>query len=118
MFLVYTLYRIAFEVYLRGLPTEMECLSKIREVLNSLGKCIGSATTFICFYKKSIVKVIPKFEETSRRMPALPPLYEPIQQTLQIVITLESNDVENLAEVTERLHSLVKECSLMIKLTG
>ncbi|MCC6016247.1 MAG: hypothetical protein LM582_04285 [Desulfurococcaceae archaeon] len=114
------MYRIMFEVYLKGLPTEIECLNKIREILSSSGKCVGSTTAFVCFYRKSVVKVVPKVEESPRRasVPMFPPVYEPIQQAMQLYIVLESEDVENLADVVENLYSLAKGCGLMIKLTG
>lgn len=112
------MYKVLFEVYVKGLPSEVECFNKIREVLESIGKCLGSPTAFVCFYKNSLVKVVPKAEEFQRRVPIPSHVYEPVQQILLITIELESDNIENLAEVIEQVYSIAKGCGLAIKLTG
>lgn len=107
-----------FEVYVKGMPSEVECLNKLREYLESLSRCFGSSTTYACVYKDVLIKVIPKVEEAQRRSTTLTHIFEPLQQALSIVITLEGDSVGNLAEISEHIYGFARNCGLMLKLIG
>jgi len=111
-------HKIMFEVYVKGVPSEVECLNRLHEYLESLSRCFGSSTTYACVYKDILIKVVPKVEEAQKRSTTLTHIFEPLQQVLSIVITLEGESVSNLAEISELIYGFAKNCGLMLKLIG
>lgn len=112
------MHKTIFEVYVKGMPNEVECLNKLREYLESLSRCFGSSTAYACVYKDVLIKVIPKLEEVQRRTTTLTHIYEPLQQVFSITVTVEGDSVANLAELSEKVYEFAKNCGLMIRLIG
>ncbi|MEM4788927.1 MAG: hypothetical protein QXM55_01765 [Ignisphaera sp.] len=110
------MHKIIFEIYVKGMPNEVECLNKLREYLENLSKCFGSSTAYACVYKDILIKVIPKVEEAQRRSTALTYVYEPLQQALSIAITVEGDNIYNLVELSEGVYEFAKNCGLMLRL--
>lgn len=108
------MYHTLFEVQIRGMPNELECLTKLRDRLAIVGKCLGSSSMYICFYKSTMIKVMPKTEDSSRKTP-IPP-YETLQQMISILFSIESNNTEEMAVIVESVYNVIKNCGLFIRL--
>ncbi|MEM1541113.1 MAG: hypothetical protein QW101_00515 [Ignisphaera sp.] len=107
------MYRIVYEIRLKGMPNEMECLVKLHEVIKDVAVCVGSATTFTCFYKNVVVKLMPKYMDKVRQ-PSM--AYEPLLQTISINLVIESRSVKYIPELVERIYSFAKNCGLALQL--
>ena len=107
------LYRIVYEIRLKGIPNEMECLAKLHEAIKNVSTCIGSATTFVCFYKNVLVKLMPKHIDKAYQ-PSV--AYEPLLQTISISLIIESKSVKYIPEIVESIYSFAKNCGLALQL--
>lgn len=107
------MFKAVYEVVLRGLPEELECISKLYKALSIKGMCIGSQTMFICSYEdNTIIKVTP---HTSRYIQGVQ-LYRDITQPLTITITIEGSNVDNIINAVNIIYDIVKGCGLQIRL--
>uniref|UniRef100_A0A7C2ZN46 Uncharacterized protein n=1 Tax=Ignisphaera aggregans TaxID=334771 RepID=A0A7C2ZN46_9CREN len=109
------MYRVVFELHIRGLPSEIECLSKLRDYLGSVGMCLGSASAYLCFYSNTMIKVIPKIERGISTS-SMPSLHEQIQQTVPIALIFEGDIINEMSEIIRQVYTMAKNCGLAIKL--
>ena len=110
------MYRILFEIQIKGLPEELACLNKLREHLNSIGKCLGSAVSYICFIGNTMAKIMPR---TDGATPShIHSLIGPLQQSIPILLLVEGASVKEIASAVELIFEFVKGCGLLIKLVG
>jgi len=110
---VVKMYRVLYEVILRGIPEELECLSKLNNILSLDGICIGSQTMFICSYRDiAIIKMSP---HTSRQSPGAQP-YREIVQPISIAISIESSNADGVIKAARIVYEAIKSCGLSIKL--
>lgn len=112
------LHKLVFEIQIKGMPNEIECLNRLREHMGYTSKCLGSSTAYACFYKDVIIKVTPRVEETAQRGPQHIPLYTPLQQTLSLFLVIEGINVGEIAEVAENVYAFVRNCGLSIRFIG
>ncbi len=107
------MFKAVYEVVLRGLSEELECISKLYRTLSTKGICIGSQTMFICSYENStIIKVTP---HTSKYIHATQ-LYRDITQPLTITITIEGSSANDIIDAATTIYDIVKGCGLQIRL--
>lgn len=101
-------FRVVYELMLRGLPEEIECVGKLWSTLSSGGRCVGTHTIFLCSFKGSLVKLAPQ---------AIKPHY--IQEIPQVGVLralVESRDSESLVEVASLVYRTLRECGVVVKL--
>lgn len=107
------MFRVVYEVMLRGLPEELECLSRLNSILNSKGVCVGSHTMFVCSYRDNvIIKVTP---HTLRSTQGVQP-YRDVLQPLSISIVIEGNGAGEVIDAANTVHDTLKGCGLSIRL--
>lgn len=107
------MYRIVYEVNLKGMPSELNCLTKFYENFRNISKCVGSPMNFVCFYKNIVIKIIPRVSETTRFMPMT---HDVFAQTMSISIIIESKSIKYIFEVVDSVYNFVKNCGLIIRL--
>ncbi|MEM2752838.1 MAG: hypothetical protein QXI94_07110, partial [Sulfolobales archaeon] len=58
--LVLYVFRVVYDILLKGVPEELTCLTKLGEYLFSRGTCVGTHASFLCSYKECVIKVAPQ----------------------------------------------------------
>lgn len=107
------MFRIVYEIVLRGLSEELDCLSKLYSVLSSRGVCVGSQTMFVCSYGgATVVKVTPHSPKSTQDVQ----LYRGVVQPLTITIIIEGGGAESVVDSASVVYTLVKGCGLSIRL--
>lgn len=102
------MFRVVYELMLRGLPEEVECVSRLWSALSTGGRCVGTHTTFLCSYGGSLVKLAPQ---------AVRPQYlQEIPQVGVLRALVESQDSESLIEVASLVYRTLRECGVLVKL--
>jgi hypothetical protein len=101
-------FRVVYELMLRGLPEEVECVGRLWATLSSGGMCVGTHTTFVCSLRGCLVKLAPQVVR--------PQYFQEIPQVGTLRALVEGQDPESLVEVASVVYRTLRECGVLVKL--
>lgn len=107
--LVHYVFRVVYDIVLKGIPEELTCLTKLGEYLFARGTCVGTHTSFLCSYKDCLIKVAPQ---------VIKPHYltQDFVQAGAVKVIIESQDHYSLVTVTSEVHRALKECGVAVRI--
>lgn len=108
-FHVGTVFRVVYDVVLKGLPEEISCLARLGEQLFASGSCVGTHTSFLCSYRGCLVKVAPQIVKPAQIT------YE-LLQAGSVKVVVESTDHTSLVQVVSDVYRVLKDCGLTLRL--
>ncbi|MEM1623836.1 MAG: hypothetical protein QW794_03505 [Thermosphaera sp.] len=102
-------FRVVYDVILKGVPEELTCLTKLGEYLFARGTCVGTHTSFLCSYRDCLIKVAPQ---------VIKPHYltQDLMQAGAIRVIIESHDHLSLVAVSSEVHRTLKECGIAVRI--
>lgn len=103
------MFRVVYDVVLKGLPEEISCLTKLGENLFASGLCVGTHTSFLCSYGECLVKVVPQIVKPTQIT------YE-LLQAGSVKVVIESTDHKSLVQVASDVYRILKNCGLTLRL--
>lgn len=106
---VRAMFRVVYDVALKGLPEEISCLTKLGEHLSMFGLCVGTHISFLCSYRECLVKVAPQIVRPTQIA------YE-LLQAGSVKIVIESTDHRSLVQVASDVYKMLKDCGLTLRL--
>ena len=103
------MFRVVYDLLLKGLPEEVSCIARLSEYLSSRGHCVGSQTMFLCSYMDSLVKLAPQVLKPQY------PVYE-IPQVGTVRLIIESESQRSLVEAASEIYGLLRDCNITLRL--
>lgn len=103
------MFRVVYDVLLRGMPEELACLTKLGELLFAKGTCVGTHTSFLCSYKGCVIKMAPQVVKPHY------PAHE-LAQVGTIKLIIESSNEDSLVAAALDTYKALKECGLALRL--
>lgn len=104
------MFRVVYDILLRGTPEELACLTKLGELLSAGGTCVGTHASFLCSYRGCVIKVVPQLIKPHY------PAHE-LTQAGAAKLIIESPDGGSLVAAALDAYRALKECGLALRLT-
>jgi len=106
------MYRVSYEIVLHGFPEELKCIIKLNEALNTMDNCVGSQTSFVCFYGDTLIKLIP-YQQPQQFSPL-----QPQPQTLSVIISIEGEKARDVVDTAKHIYNILKNCGVLVRLVS
>ncbi len=107
------MFKVVYEVVIRGLPEEQLCISRVRDSLMSSGsECVGHQLMLLCSSGEVMIKLTPF---TDQRMSIQPQMFREITYP-QLYVVIEGVKAGDVVRIADLIYKGLRECGIALKL--